>query len=91
MHAAFPVIFGRDGSRICNVDSYPGENCDDNAEDILQAVNAHDTLISELQEAQTIIHRLWKMTQNYNIPDSAHWPYMRERERLAVLAKAKEA
>ena len=61
-----------------------------NAEFIVRAVNCYDTLVSELQEAQTIIHRLWEMTQNYNIPDSAHWPYLRIRERLAALAKVME-
>ena len=47
-HCAFPVIFGANGSRICNIDSREGEDCDANAAYIVQCVNSHDALLSSV-------------------------------------------
>lgn len=44
-------------------------------------------IIDELYKAHSIIRQLWAMACENNVPETANWPYMREKERLVILDK----
>jgi len=53
-HAAFPVIFGKYGNRIANIDSHEAESGDANARRIVACVNACAGITTEELENRQI-------------------------------------
>ena len=84
-HAAFPVIFGEYGNRICNVDSHEDEDCDANAEFIVRAVNSHEEVVEALK---SLVHYFEPLEVGVALFNNL--PCLRERvdKAQAILAKA---